>query len=224
MTENQNEFLGVDQPILPVASSDSAWERAVKDAPENPKTKPEIMADNLSAIKNLARSVRDSAARLYDLLTAADGAVAPKAAPATLRPVYHEANGTAVEGVFDGEKMIGPDGKIYDVPVNYASKSRLVEGDLMKLTVTAGGAFIYKQIKPADRRRLKGVLSVNETGEYSVTAEGRSWRVLTASVTYYKGEAGDQTVLIVPAAGRSHWGAVENIIKAAQPAWSFNQE
>ena len=42
--------------------------------------------------------------------------------------------GKVIEGIFDGQIMIGPDGKNYPVPANYASKSKLVEGDIMKLT------------------------------------------------------------------------------------------
>ena len=38
------------------------------------------------------------------------------------------ADGRVVEGVFDGQNMVGSDGKIYSVPPNYASKSKLVEG------------------------------------------------------------------------------------------------
>ncbi len=40
-----------------------------------------------------------------------------------------------IEGVFDGQNMIGPEGKQYPVPANYASKSKLVEGDILKLTI-----------------------------------------------------------------------------------------
>ena len=50
-----------------------------------------------------------------------------------------QAAGRIIEGVFDGENMIGPDGKQYSVPANYASKSKLVEGDILKLTITATG-------------------------------------------------------------------------------------
>ena len=43
--------------------------------------------------------------------------------------------GRIIEGVFDGYQMIGPDGTKYSVPANYSSKSKLVEGDLLKLTI-----------------------------------------------------------------------------------------
>ena len=55
---------------------------------------------------------------------------------------------TIVEGVFDGQNMIGHNSKIYPVQANYASKSHLVEGDVLKLTIVDGGRFLFKQIGP----------------------------------------------------------------------------
>ncbi len=124
-----------------------------------------------------------------------------------------------IEGAFDGQNMLGPDGKQYSVPANYASKSKLVEGDVLKLTITRDGSFIYKQIGPIDRQRLIGQLTRDEvTGEYRVVADGRSFKVLLASITYFKGETGDDVVVLVPAVGDSRWAAVENIIKQSDTA------
>ncbi|MBI4093005.1 MAG: hypothetical protein HY420_03730 [Candidatus Kerfeldbacteria bacterium] len=130
--------------------------------------------------------------------------------------IVAQADGKVIEGLFDGQNMAGPDGKMYSVPANYASKSKLVEGDRLKLTITNDGAFIYKQIGPIDRQRLIGILSKDEvTNEYRVLAGERSYRILLASVTYFKGEAGDEVVILVPKNKTSKWAAVENIIKAA---------
>lgn len=119
-----------------------------------------------------------------------------------------------VEGIFDGQNMVGPDGKQYSVPANYASKSKLVEGDSLKLTISPDGAFVYKQIGPVDRQRLIGALVKDElTDEYRVLAGGHSYRVLLASITYFKGEVGDEVVILVPKSGESKWAAVENVIK-----------
>lgn len=122
--------------------------------------------------------------------------------------------GRIVEGVFDGENMIGPDGKQYSVPANYASKSKLVEGDILKLTITPAGTFVYKQIGPIDRSRVIGQLEQGETGSFTVVSEGKKWRVLTASVTYYKGKAGDEVVIMIPKTGQSQWAAVDNIVRS----------
>jgi len=123
-------------------------------------------------------------------------------------------SGKVVEGIFDGQNMVGPDQKQYSVPANYASKSKLVEGDTLKLTITSDGSFVYKQIGPIERKRLVGALARDEvSGEYRVLAGGRSYRVLIASITYYKGEVGDEVVVLVPKGREARWAAVENVIK-----------
>jgi hypothetical protein len=126
--------------------------------------------------------------------------------------------GKIIEGVFDGQNMIGPDGKQYPVPANYASKSKLVEGDVLKLTIAEDGSFIYKQIGPIERKKVLGILSQDEKGDYRVVAEGQSFKVLLASLTYFKAEPGDQVTIVVPKDKDAAWGAVENVIKAGMSA------
>ncbi|OGG89636.1 hypothetical protein A3E04_00780 [Candidatus Kuenenbacteria bacterium RIFCSPHIGHO2_12_FULL_42_14] len=124
-------------------------------------------------------------------------------------------DGQVVEGFFDGQNMLGPDDKRYSVPANYASKSKLVEGDGLKLTITSDGSFVYKQINLLERERLVGLLAVDEkTDEYRVAANNKAYKVLTASITYYKGEEGDRVTILVPKGKESSWAAVENIFKA----------
>jgi len=119
-----------------------------------------------------------------------------------------------IEGVFNGQIMIGSDGKEYEVPANYASKSKLVEGDILKLTVSPTGAFIFKQIKPIERQRIVGELYLDPQSKmYFAKDNGKKWQLLTASVTYFKGEPGDEVVFLIPAEDGSMWAAVENIIK-----------
>lgn len=131
-----------------------------------------------------------------------------------LLPVSIGAPGVVIEGTFDGTGMIGSDGKQYSMPANYASKSKLVEGDLLKLTITPEGSFVYKQTHPIERYRVVGPLVHDATArQYSVSADGKFWKVLTASVSYYKGVPGDEVVILVPKEGTSSWGAVEHIIK-----------
>lgn len=124
-----------------------------------------------------------------------------------------EEEGEIVEGVFDGQVMMGTDGKQYPVPANYASKSKLVEGDMMKLTITPDGSFVYKQIGPAERKRLIGIVSQDDLGNYVVIADGKAYRVLLASVTYFKAEPGDEVTLVTPKDSESVWGAIENLVK-----------
>jgi len=121
------------------------------------------------------------------------------------------AAGKVIEGIFDGQNMVDAGGQTYPVPANYASKSKLVEGDGMKLTITDEGKFIYKQIAPIPRRTALGVL-ISEDGQYKVLAEGKAFRVLLASVTFYRAEAGDQVTILLPEEGEAKWGAVEAVL------------
>ncbi|MBU2524861.1 hypothetical protein KKG71_06740 [Patescibacteria group bacterium] len=116
-----------------------------------------------------------------------------------------------IEGVFDGQNMIGPNGKNYPVPANYASKSKLIPGDVLKLTISGDGHFIYKQIGPIERNKIVGVLT-KEDGQFKVLGEGKVFKVLLASVTYFKADVGDEVTLVVPAHEESEWGAIENVI------------
>ncbi|MDP6756404.1 MAG: hypothetical protein QGG82_01870, partial [Patescibacteria group bacterium] len=127
--------------------------------------------------------------------------------------------------VFDGVQMIGNDSKSYSIPPNYASKSKLVEGDILKLTILDDGSFLYKQIGPVERKRLRGTLMQDEdTGEYSVMAQGNTFKVISASVTYFKGEVGDEVVILVPSDKQSQWAAVENIMKHMEDGSQHEEE
>lgn len=122
-------------------------------------------------------------------------------------------NGDAnvLEGVFDGQSMIGPDKRGYPVPANYASKSKLVPGDVLKLTIKEDGAFLYKQIKPIERKHIIGILT-NDDGQYKIIGKHKTYKVLLASVTYFRAEIGDKVTLIIPANEESDWGAIENVL------------
>lgn len=118
---------------------------------------------------------------------------------------------TIVEGVFDGEEMIDASGKKYPVPANYASKSKLVTGDKLKLTIASDGTFIFKQIGPVDRKRIVGKLS-QVNGHWQVMAEGKKYHVLKASVTYFHGVPADEVTIIIPKVGETNWAALENCL------------
>ena len=122
--------------------------------------------------------------------------------------------GKIVEGSFDGQVMMGVDGRQYPVPANYASKSKLVEGDMLKLVITDDGNFIYKQIGPFKRKNLIGILKESAAeGGYVVEAEGRQYKVLLAAVTYHHAQPGDEVALVVADNEEAQWGAIENVTK-----------
>ncbi|MBI3495282.1 hypothetical protein HY065_01505 [Candidatus Berkelbacteria bacterium] len=115
------------------------------------------------------------------------------------------------EGVFDGEAMVAPGNKKYPVPPNYASKSKLVAGDVLKLAILDDGSFVFKQVGPVERKKMIGTLE-EIGGRYQVVAEGKRYGVLTASVTYYKARPGDEVTILVPRKEETNFAAVENVI------------
>lgn len=168
---------------------------------------------DISHIKKVVYSLKNE---LDSLLRFLDGETQHRQSLVTTDTIETQHGDKIVEGVFTGEKMLGADGKEYSVPPNYASKSKLVEGDMMKLTITPNGSFVYKQIGPINRKRLVGELICDfDTSQWSVMAEGRSYKILNASVSFHKGSAGDEAVILVPESGESEWAAVENVIHAA---------
>lgn len=118
-----------------------------------------------------------------------------------------------IEGVFDGQKMIGQDGQEYEVSANYASKSKLVEGDLLKLIINEDGSSYFKQIGPVARAFLRGKISRNENNQYVVQCEGQSWLILEAAIKYFQAKEGDEAVIIVPAGLPSKWAALDFVDK-----------
>ncbi|MFH1207513.1 MAG: hypothetical protein V1668_02810 [Patescibacteria group bacterium] len=158
----------------------------------------------------------ESARRLLRTLVGGDEEVSIDVADKAkeVGKVVATGNEKIIEGVFDGQNMVGPDGKQYSIPANYASKSKLVQGDTLKLTIMADGSFMYKQIGPVERNRLVGLLARDEaTDEYRVIVGEKFYKVLLASITYFKGESGDEVVILTPKDKESVWAAVENIIK-----------
>lgn len=167
----------------------------------------ELADKQLKTLKKLIETAETNLAGAKELLASLIG---DTDAPNTVAP-SEIATGKVIEGEFDGQNMQGPDGKMYPVPANYASKSKLVQGDILKLTIGEDGSFIYKQIGPAERRKLIGTLSLKD-GQYYVEAGGVDFRVLFASVTYFKAQPGDQITIVVPEEGKPEWAAVEAVI------------
>jgi hypothetical protein len=162
---------------------------------------PDKQIKRLRALIQEAETNLSAATELLISLVGDDDKVAPVVREDTL--------GKIIEGVFDGQNMVGSDGKTYPVPANYASKSKLVQGDILKLTIAEDGAFLYKQIGPIPRKQVVGTL-VLENGHYFVDVNGKKLRVLLASVTYFKAKPGDQVSVNVPEDdSTTEWAALE---------------
>jgi hypothetical protein len=174
-------------------------------------------ASKLALIKEMIESAESnlrSAKQVLNELTGSDTKKVYAKLAKELDPLPNNSvpEGTKiVEGVYNGETMVDSKGKVYPVPANYASKSKLVPGDVLKLTILEDGSYLYKQIGPTERKKIVGVLTY-EDGQYKGIANGKAYKLLLASVTYFKGEIGDKVTLIVPEFEESDFAAIENIL------------
>ncbi len=172
-------------------------------------TTPEQIAKAMRLLESAQASINGAKELLHGNETSF-----PSPAPILSDPsatTYEQGDQQIVEGTFDGQNMIGPNEKIFPVAPNYASKSKLIEGDRLKLTIMPNGSFLYKQIAPMEREFIKGTLN-QEDGHYKVMTDDHTYRVLLASVTYYKGQVGDEVTIVVPQGGKTTWAAIEAII------------
>lgn len=124
---------------------------------------------------------------------------------------YTNEDNKIVEWVFTWEEMLWSDGHRYPVPSNYASKSKLVQWDKLKLTIEPNGKMLYKQIQPIERES-KVWLLVKENGKFQVVSEWKSYNVLTAAVTHFKWEIGDNLTITLPLWKQATFAAIEAVI------------
>ncbi|GAB4141433.1 MAG: hypothetical protein Fur0024_3600 [Patescibacteria group bacterium] len=117
----------------------------------------------------------------------------------------------SIFGIFDGGFLKAENGKIYPVNPNYASKSRLVYGDRLKMIVQKDGKIAFKPVELVERRWVIGEL-MQENGEYKVICDGVVYNILFASVTFYKAKPGDKLSIILPKEGKSPFATIDSIL------------
>ena len=167
----------------------------------------ELPEKQIKRLRSLIQEAETNLAAAKELLISVLGDGETITAPRDT--VVSSPDGKIVEGVFDGQIMIDQEGKNYPVPANYASKSKLVEGDIMKLTITKDGRFLYKQIGPVERKTVIGTLTHHDD-KYFVEVGGHEYEILYASVTYFRLKEGAQVAVIIPANNeKANWAAVE---------------
>jgi hypothetical protein len=205
------------QNVAPEQAQESEPEQDQESEPEPMMSSiPSSMdaTSKLALAKRALIQARDTLSSVIDLLNdeMLDRNGEEQTANEILKRALHSVGARVVEGVFDGERMVSGDGRIFPVPANYASKSKLVEGDMLKLTVMPDGKMIYKQVGPTARDRVKGVLSCDERGGYCVLSDGARYKVIPASVSFHRGRPGDHVVALVPKGSPSKFAAVDFIV------------
>jgi hypothetical protein len=190
-------------------------EEGAEEVPVQEGTPEQLDQDRvIRLIENIENDVR----ALKQLVTGTMPARVDHALHVASSPVgfMQNSHDAGLDGIFDGERMVGSDGKGYQVPPNYASKSKLVEGDPLKLYITRDGKYVYKQLGPVDRRTVPGTLRL-EGSHYVVDSdEGESYDVLTACVTYYMSlyglQPGGRVMALIPTARPARWAVIDNVL------------
>lgn len=126
-------------------------------------------------------------------------------------------NSKEIEGFFDGYFMVGTDGNKYPVPINYASKSQLVPGDKLKITIRSDGGFFFRIVGFAERQHLKAILTQQTDNTslnyYAITSEKATYRLNSAAVSFFKGLPGDEVYIAINKNGEGTYAALEAVIK-----------
>lgn len=169
----------------------------------------EIAENNLRTVKSLLAELNTD----KGLKT-----TTPEYKTPTLRSAEEISALEVVEGHFDGENMIGDNGKTYPVPQNYASKTQLVVGDRMKWILTTDRE-AFKLIQPAQRERVTGTFAIE--GEHFVALVDKypvPIKILKASATYAMKQLGlkpgDEVAIYIPKDTTPTWGAFINVVKS----------
>ncbi len=124
---------------------------------------------------------------------------------------YNSENSQIIEWIFTGEEMYGVDWNKYPIPANYASKSKMVQWDKLKLTIAPNGKMLYKQIAPIEREITTWLLT-EDKGKYQAVADWKTYDLLTAAVTHFWAKVGDNLTLIIPKWKEATFAAIDNII------------
>jgi hypothetical protein len=134
----------------------------------------------------------------------------PKDSKASTKEDYRNAPGP--QGVFNGFKMVTEDGTSFDVPLNYAAKSKLVFGDILK-RVEIDGRNLFKHIEKVNRKKSEGILNKRDDDWYFLSHEG-SYKVSPVAAEFQKAEDGDEALVLLPEDSKdADFATLDKIIK-----------
>ena len=116
-----------------------------------------------------------------------------------------------IEWVFTWEQMLWSNDKNYPIPVNYASKSKMVQWDKLKLIINWAWKMTYKQIEPIERE-IKTGLVTKDQWKFQVVCDWNTYDLLTAAITHFKVELWDSISVLLPKGKQASFAAIEAVI------------
>lgn len=117
-------------------------------------------------------------------------------------------------GTYQDRAFVADTGEILSVPDNYSSKSLLVEGDRLACYFTEEGPK-FKNFQPIPRIHIEAQLVeendlvMAERLIYGILT-GQRYKILDASITFFKVHVGDTVLMAVPKESqfKSPYGAI----------------
>lgn len=124
---------------------------------------------------------------------------------------YKSNKAKIIEGIFTGKDMLGADKKLYPVPANYASKSKIVEGSKLKMTLKPDGSYQYKIINEIDFETSAGTL-IKDGEHFVVISQKGIFRVLPAAITYLQAHIGDRVAIRIPRGTHATYATIDTLL------------
>lgn len=104
------------------------------------------------------------------------------------------------EGFFDGMFMIADgDGKKFQLPPNYISKSMLVVGDRLRIVNVdeTGSQYSFKQLKNILRKEVEGIVTKKDN-QWAVHTDAGVFYIVAAAIKFHNVDIGDKIIAIIP--------------------------
>lgn len=121
-----------------------------------------------------------------------------------------------VIGTFDGINMITEDGKTFEIPANYAAKSKMIYGDKLKMTEKDGKNW-FKQIDKKNRESVEGIVTKKE-GEWYVLTEHGSHKLSQTASEYHDIKVNDRLIVLLPKDNiTAPFASIDKVEKSKEP-------
>lgn len=122
------------------------------------------------------------------------------------------ATAPGVEGVFDGVFLVPTDGEKIEVPAAYASKTRILYGDTIKM-YDDNGEKKFKVMVKQSRKKLNAMATKRDGKWYALTGLG-AYKISDSYAEFNKLGVNDQLTILVPEGNLLvPFAAVEEVIK-----------
>jgi hypothetical protein len=109
---------------------------------------------------------------------------------------------------YNGDSIIDDQGVIYPINKNYASKSRLIDGDVLIMRTDSQGGIYYKLSKPVPRKTV--IADIKETnGQYIAIYNNKSYKILTAASNFYELYNNCQAMIVISITEDNKWCAID---------------